>query len=154
MSNILNSRIVAISPPYRILTLPPTFGSCQRSQMCLHCSRMGLTWVELLAQHLVPSRYPQATTTNISFPSDSTFYLVRITQRAPRTLELRGRGAQRQSPGMPQPAPDLSGPGLNNTQLTCRFATTSCILGRLISRKLSIKSPSMKPVAGSVFRSV
>lgn len=48
----------------------------------------------------------------------------------------------------------VTGPGLNSTQLTCRFATTSCILGRLISRKLSIKSPSMKPVAGSVFRSV
>lgn len=37
---------------------------------------------------------------------------------------------------------------------TCRVLTTSCILARPRSRKLSIRSPSIKPVACSVFRSV
>ena len=37
---------------------------------------------------------------------------------------------------------------------TCRVLTTSCILARPRSRKLSIRSPSMNPVACSVFRSV
>lgn len=38
--------------------------------------------------------------------------------------------------------------------LTCRVLTTSCILARPRSRKLSIRSPSMNPVACSVLRSV
>lgn len=37
---------------------------------------------------------------------------------------------------------------------TCRVLTTSCILARPRSRKLSIRSPSINPVACSVFRSV
>lgn len=37
---------------------------------------------------------------------------------------------------------------------TCRVLTTSCIFARPRSRKLSIRSPSMNPVACSVFRSV
>lgn len=37
---------------------------------------------------------------------------------------------------------------------TCRVLTTSCILARPRSRKLSIRSPSINPVACSVLRSV